>query len=33
MVLKMEFGPKDAVCNHPLIILAVNSRAEYKVET
>lgn len=22
----MEFGPKDAICNHPLIILAVNSR-------
>lgn len=22
----MEFGPKDAICNHPLIILAINSR-------
>ena len=32
MALKMEFGPKDVVCNHPLIILAVKSRAEDKAK-
>ena len=26
----MEFGPKDAICNHPLIILALNSGGRVK---